>query len=79
MEFTVLIKGADNKETKVYSRYIDPKHNEQDRHWMGVRIPLRPFAGQAIRVVLSTSPGPANNTESDWAVWAEPEVLLDGK
>jgi len=79
VEFTVLIRGADNKETKVFSRYIDAKHNEQDRRWIGVRIPLRAFAGQTIRVILSTSPGPANDINADWAFWGEPMIVLAGQ
>ena len=79
VEFTALIRGSDGKETKVFSRYVDPKHIEQDRHWIGVRIPLRQFAGQTIRVVLSTSPGPASNNDYDWAFWAEPEIVLAGQ
>src|SRR5262245_46497722 len=79
VEFTALVRGSDGKVTKVFSRYIDPKHTEQDRHWIGVRVPLRAFAGQTIRVVLTTSPGPANNDNSDWAFWADPEIVLAGQ
>ena len=79
VEFSVQVRGADSAQNKVFSlfsRYIDPKHNPEDRRWIGVRIPLRRFAGQAIRVVLSTSPGPKKNADFDWAIWGEPQVLI---
>ena len=79
VEFSVQVKGSDPVQKKVfslYSRYIDPKHNIEDRRWVGVKIPLRRFAGQAIRVVLSTSPGPMKNADFDWAIWGEPQILL---
>jgi hypothetical protein len=79
VEFKVHVRGAGSAQNKVfilYSRYIDPKHNPEDRHWIGVRIPLRRFTGKAIQLMLSTAPGPANNTDFDWAVWGEPQILL---
>jgi hypothetical protein len=82
VEFTVQVRKADAAPTKMltlFSRYIDPKHNPDDRRWISTRIPLRRFADQAIQVVFRTSPGPMNDSDSDWAVWGQPQIELDGR
>lgn len=82
VEFTVQVRKADAAETKMltlFSRYIDPKHNPNDRRWFGSRVPLRRFSGQTIRLVFRTSPGPMNDSDSDWAVWGQPQIELDGR
>jgi len=82
VEFTVQVRKADADQTKMltlFSRYIDPKHNPDERRWFNVRIPLRRFAGEAIRLVFRTSPGPMNDNDSDWAVWGQPQIELDGR
>jgi hypothetical protein len=81
VEFTVQVRNADAAPTKMltlFSRYIDPKHNPDDRRWISTRIPLRRFADQAIQLVFRTSPGPMNDNDSDWAVWGQPQIELDG-
>lgn len=79
VEFTVQAKAdaAGTKMLTLYSRYIDPKHNPDDRRWFSTRIPLRRFADRAIRLVFRTSPGPMNDNDSDWAVWGQPQIELD--
>jgi hypothetical protein len=77
VEFTVQVKDSTGKEFLLFSRYIDPKHNLEDRHCNGVKIPLRRFAGQSIRLVVSTHPGPNKNADFDWAFWGEPQILLE--
>ena len=68
----------------LFSRYIDPKHNPSERHWLPVEIDLSSyvesgcfnvdrFAEQpCLDLVFVTEPGPSNNYDYDWAGWAEP-------
>jgi hypothetical protein len=62
-----------------FSRYIDPKKNPDERHWIDIRVPLGAFAGRRIRLILSTGPGPDANSENDWAIWSEPMILLSAE
>jgi hypothetical protein len=75
--FTVTLKLGSGAAEQVFSRYLDPRVHEKDRGWVSARVPLGAFAGHVVRVVLSTSPGPANNTDYDWAAWSHLEIVLD--
>ena len=59
---------------QVYSRYVDPKHHEQDRRWVPLRVDLSPFSGELVRVIMAVSSGPAGDARYDWAGWAEPRL-----
>jgi len=58
----------------LYSRYVDPKHQQQDRRWLPVRVDLSPFAGSLVRVILVTGSGPAGDQRYDWAGWGGPRL-----
>jgi hypothetical protein len=58
----------------VYSRYIDPKHHQQDRRWVPAQVNLAPFAGKLARVILVVGSGPAGDRRYDWAGWGEPRL-----
>lgn len=77
VEFTVSARLADGSVVNLFSRYVDPRQNVQDRGWIGNRVPLGAFAGQAISIILSTSTGPKGDSQFDWALWGEPRVVLD--
>ncbi len=79
VEFVVSVQRSNDAEAKVFSRYIDPKHNPQDRRWFEERVPLRTFGEQEIRITLSTGPGPAKDFRNDWAVWADPQIVLSSE
>jgi hypothetical protein len=76
VEFIVFVQRSNDAETKVFSRYIDPQHNPQDRRWFEERVSLRRFGDQDVRITLATGPGPANNFSYDWGVWSEPQIIL---
>jgi hypothetical protein len=77
VEFTVLVRLPDNAQERLFSQYIDPKHNPEDRRWFTERISLERFAAaKRIQITLATSPGPAGDNNFDWAVWSEPQIVL---
>jgi hypothetical protein len=55
---------------KQFSRYIDPKHNAQERRWMDGRIDLSAYRHQTVELLFTTTPGPKGNTAYDWAAWS---------
>jgi tetratricopeptide (TPR) repeat protein len=55
----------------LFSAYIDPKNDPSDRRWHPQRVDLGPYAGQTIRLVFSTDPGPSGDDRYDWAGWGD--------
>jgi len=76
VEFMAFAQRLNDAPTKLFSRYLDPKHEPRDRRWFEARIPLRVFGNQEIRIVFATAPGPAGDFQYDWGVWAEPQIIL---
>jgi hypothetical protein len=40
------------------------------------RISLKAFRDQDVQIILATSAGPDNDFNYDWALWAEPRIIL---
>lgn len=59
----------------LYSQYIDPKHQQQDRRWVPVEIGLDAFEGQLVRFIMVVSDGVAGDIRYDWAGWGEPRLV----
>lgn len=71
--FEIII--TDEKEGHcVYSRFIDPGHNPQDRRWFEEVVELKPFEGKTISCTFKTTAGPQRNNLFDWAGWSEPHL-----
>ncbi|MHB8134994.1 MAG: hypothetical protein ACYDH1_12320 [Anaerolineaceae bacterium] len=58
----------------LYSRYVDPKHHQQDQTWIPVMVDLSGFSGQLVRVIFSVNSGPAGDARFDWSGWANPRI-----
>jgi hypothetical protein len=69
-EFIIEVKQENGKISKVFSRYIDPKHNPAERHWMSGDIDLSKYHGAAITLLLSTNGGPKGDIRNDWTAWS---------
>lgn len=69
--FTIEVKSPDGRIEKLFSNYIDPKHNVSERHWMDGQIDLSRYRGQEITLLFSTDPGPRGNSSFDWAAWSD--------
>jgi len=76
VEFTVFVRRANDARAKVFSRYLDPHHNPDDRRWVEGRVSLKDFRNEDVQIVLATGPGPTNDFNFDWAVWGEPQIIL---
>ena len=80
VQFTVFVIRSNNARTNIYERYVDPKHNPEDRRWIEGRISLKAFRNQDVRLAIATGPGPAGDFNYDWALWSDAEILLaDGE
>jgi hypothetical protein len=58
----------------LFSQYVDPKHQEQDRRWLPIRVSLSSFEGKQVRFILVVNSGPAGDLRFDWAGWGEPRL-----
>jgi len=54
----------------VFVRYINPKHNPNDRRWRNFVVDLSPWAGRTVNLSLITTAGPHDDWRYDWAGWA---------
>lgn len=54
-------------EKTLFSRWVDPKNNPEDRRWIDGAVDLSAYLGRPVELVLSTSPG--ENGLWDWAGW----------
>jgi hypothetical protein len=58
----------------LYSRYVDPKHHQQDKRWIPVQVDLSAYGGRLARIILATGSGPAGDAAYDWAGWGAPRL-----
>ena len=73
--FKISIVNEKFQNNLIYSRYIDPKNNIEDRKWYNEQIDLNAFAGQKATFIFETTSGPDKNINYDWAGWALPQIL----
>lgn len=70
VEFILELRDANGKITKLFSKYIDPKHNPEERRWNDGDVDLSAYRGQTVDLLLTTTPGPKGDTAYDWAAWS---------
>ena len=68
--FEVSIEHNGEKD-KIFSKYIDPKNNPEERKWNDFEIDLSKYGGKNVTIILSTLPGPKNDGRWDWAYWGD--------
>lgn len=73
VQFKILIQD-DQGSHEVFSQYIDPKHNIEDRKWHDFEIDLTEYANKTVNISFVTNPGPSGNSGYDWANWSEPII-----
>jgi hypothetical protein len=73
--FEVLIAEKNSPDTQVlFSNYLNPRDNPEDRSWIPLEIDLSQYVGKDISLILQTSPGPGDDSSFDWAGWASPHI-----
>lgn len=77
VEFRIEARHGSGHITPLYDRYIDPKHNAADRQWIAGSADLRPYSGQNIQLLFTTSMGPSGTNCMDWAGWGDPHFDRD--
>lgn len=75
VEFEILITDDEGKEENVFSKYIDPKNNLEDRKWHDEEVDLSKYAGKTVEITFSTKGGPKGDLSWDWAVWGDPRIV----
>lgn len=82
VRFEIALETHSGETQILYSRYIDPKTNEEDRQWHFERVPIETFADDTANVVFRTYPSEDINEVNslyDWSIWGEPRLLSDGR
>lgn len=72
--FEVMVSDENREERTIYSCYIDPKSNPDERRWLDNELDLSAFAGKNLTFTFRTSAGPEGNNTADWAGWSEPKL-----
>ena len=58
---------------EVFSNTLRPE--EARAGWWPARADLTPWAGRTVRLTLTLDPGPAGDTNGDWAGWGDVQVV----
>lgn len=58
---------------EVFSAYINPKENTEDRKWKDHMVNLSGYAGKIIKIYFATNP--KNHNAYDWSYRSEPLLL----
>jgi len=75
--FSVFIAPTDNSEEGefIFSRYINPKSNPNDRRWRNFLVDLSSWAGSTVNISLITEAGPSGDYVYDWAGWSDLQIV----
>ena len=77
VSFQIFVTPTDEHEEGefVFTRYINPKSNPNDRRWRNFLVDLSPWAGRNINLSLITEAGPEGDWAFDWAGWADLQIV----
>jgi hypothetical protein len=74
--FTLEIEGSDEIQP-LFHVTLNPRDVPADRAGHAFRVDLSKFAGQDIKLLFSTDPGPSGNNAFDWAGWARLQFVSE--
>ncbi|MFC2036376.1 hypothetical protein ACFLYD_00180 [Chloroflexota bacterium] len=79
VEYNVYLRDPDepNSLDRVYHRYLDPKNNIDDRHWVDEVVDLSAYGGQIVDIIFEARPGPVGDASFDWGGWSTPVLVAD--
>jgi hypothetical protein len=75
VQFEIAIKN-NSQSNEVFSRYINPKANVEDRKWFFYSLPLKEYENETVSISFITNPGPAGDANWDWAYWGNPLIRV---
>jgi 4-amino-4-deoxy-L-arabinose transferase-like glycosyltransferase len=73
VQFEVYIEN-NGQSNEIFSKYINPKANAEDRKWFFYSIPLKEYDNKVTGISFVTNPGPVGNNKWDWAYWGNPLI-----
>ena len=73
--FEIVLIDASDREHVVYSRYVDPMKNTDERRWIEEDIDLSEYRGQTVAFRFKTSVGPYRLTGHEWSGWSGLELF----
>jgi hypothetical protein len=76
--FKIIIVDEKSQNNVIFSRYIDPKNNVEDRKWFDTNLNLKAFAGQKVSFIFKTTCGSKGSGAYDWAGWSRPQITSRG-
>ncbi|PWB54421.1 MAG: hypothetical protein C3F13_06605 [Anaerolineales bacterium] len=74
--FGLFVEDSPDTSKEIWSAYIDPKENIEDRRWLPYTIDLSPYGGQIIKLIFTTSSSPSGDNRYDWAGWGNPRISI---
>ncbi|MCM2269692.1 MAG: hypothetical protein NDJ75_06290 [Thermoanaerobaculia bacterium] len=77
VDFVVSARDDKGVERRLFSAYLDPKHEPADRRWVDAVVLLGTYAGREASLILETGPGPDGDLTYDWAAWSRAQLRLD--
>lgn len=82
VRFEIRMKEDGKEWESIFTKYIDPKINPEERKWLREKISLSNIHNSTVSFEWITHPGvddASNDNGSDWAVWGHPKLFSDGR
>jgi len=82
VKFQIAASNLDSATKTLFSKYIDPKKNENERKWNSYRIAIEEIKNSTVTLHFSTIPSESPEEQdngSDWAVWGNPRLISNGQ
>lgn len=82
VRFQISVRSGEDAEKIIYSRYINPKVNEQERQWISESVTVAGIEDVTATIAFKVLPGETNedvNRDCDYAVWGNPKLVSTGR
>lgn len=77
--FEIHIVDEESQDILIFSKYIDPKNNIEDRKWFDEEVDLNNFSGQEVSFVFKTTGGSKGNISYDWSGWSNARITSEAE
>ncbi len=71
--FKIYIESKDTAKSEIFSDYLKPADNREDRKWLFESISLEEYGGRTVSITFKTECH--SNCENDGAGWADMEII----